>query len=397
MKENILENWYNSLKWDSSNLNPYRSLDRQQLDFIYHIFLSFYGDNYFDIKSNNFTSENNSYWIYFLLINNQKNSSFQALKDIAENIDYAIRLGGDFLKRVNSFKKNQSQMRDFLFEIFIYKLLDKSGIYNIKNNYINNRQREGVLRINGIDYLFECRKVYVINKSQIDFRKRLLDQIYLNSVKCKKGIGYLLTVSFKNQLINHKEFLVFEKKISQFYSKLNNLESVSRIDYHDESNEGVLKVIDYNETDAINIHSDNSIQVRLVVRPPEKQIENVLGNYSHELSSNFQISQNDIYKKVKEVLKEKKKQMKNSNYSNNIIFLDFESVVGIDLSLFSSQRKWDEERLNDIRRSLNMDHTICFIIRDYTGNKYESHVLIISSVSDPLFKKALTDMFESQK
>jgi hypothetical protein len=89
--------------------------------------------------------------------------------------------------------------------------------------------------------------------------------------------------------------------------------------------------------------------------------------FAGKVLTNFNFSKEAVYKKLKTVLKEKKKQHKDSGFDNKIIFLDSESITEFYFGLFADNRIYDKYEIERVCQVLHLKCIVCITIRDYRG------------------------------
>lgn len=215
MKKNLLEEWYKETKVLSSPLSINPLVSRKIVDFTYNILLSFFGHKFFTIIIGRDKPIEKIFWIHPLLINSRHRGSIYALYEIAYLIDYSNSLDKGIQIELNNLKTSPEVLRTFFFELYIYQKLDYHNIVNNKKVIAGNQTLEGILNINQTDYLFECRKVFLPNISDLDILRRIQTDFWRESNANKAGIGVICTLKIKPPLQGSID-LVFMRKSSYF-------------------------------------------------------------------------------------------------------------------------------------------------------------------------------------
>jgi hypothetical protein len=201
----------------------------------------------------------------------------------------------------------------------------------------------------------------------------------------KHGWGMILTVNFtrplKGQHINN-----FNDKIKRYFTGFNQLKSKPVIRYEQTDEFGTLKVMDYDPAVLAQLLEERKYEVLFYIEETGRLASNGLPAYEGKIKTNFNWSRQQIYKKFKGVVKEKKIQHRDSGFDNKIIFLDSESFNELYFGLFSDTRVFDLSEVAKVYNSLILGCILCVIIRDYRKEKPRVDVTIMRP--DSLAKEA---------
>jgi hypothetical protein len=80
------------------------------------------------------------------------------------------------------------------------------------------------------------------------------------------------------------------------------------------------------------------------------------------------VNNSQIYKKLESLLKEKKKQHKDSSFENKIIFLDSESLPEFHLNIFQAEPMFDIELVKQVYHKVGFKAILCIVRRFYDDN-----------------------------
>jgi hypothetical protein len=307
-------------------------------------------------------------WLYSLLAGKSHLGCIGVLFEIALLIEYAKTLDEGIQKEMKQLIRNPKNLRSFFSELYIYYLLDLQGISNKKKIKVGNQIIEGTCTMAGKEFLFECRKLYMPNLEELDIKRRLLNDLYFFGNSLKHGYGMICTIHFKKPL-QAKHRLNFAKMIRQYFEGFNKLKSAPTINYTHEDELGTFKAINYDILSFEEITKLKSYDILFYLIQPENPIPNIPYQYVGKIISNFGTSKRDIYKKLEQILKEKKEQHKNSIFKNKIIFLDSESFPEFQMGLFTDSKMYDKNEIIRICNKLNLKEIIC-VIRRYYLNEY---------------------------
>jgi hypothetical protein len=388
--QNLLEDWYKEALIISSPLNITPLIERKKVDFIYQTLSGLLGNSFFKVATNQDKAIAKISWLFSLLSNYKNRSCIHALYDISRLIKYAEVLDQSIRKDLSDLKKNPENLRTFFFELFIYRLLDNNNVPNIKKPVINGQTLEGICKILGEEYLFECRKMFLPKINDLDIMRRLMMDIYKQGQKMKAGVGMILSISLRRPINGvHREN--FAKKIQEYFKALNNIKTAVTIRYNLEDEFGSFSAIDYNEASLIEIKSKKNYDVLYYVKPPDMPIPDIPNFYQARIACNFSILESKIYKKLEDILKEKAAQHRNSPIKNKIIFLDSEMLPEFHMNLFQNEGMYHPEKVKSIYEKLNLKDILCVVRRKYSDKGI--HVLVDTFCSEA--SKPVADYIKS--
>lgn len=332
---NLLNSWQKNTYLISSPLSIIQKVSRNKVSFIYDTLLSFFGEKYFEIKPYSDKPIEKISWLFSLLSNNNHIGCIGALYELVKLIQYSKTLDESIQKELHDLKKNPQNLRAFFFELFIYNLLDKNRIPNKKKTLVGRQVIEGSFIISNNEYLFECRKVFMPKIQELDIMRRLMTDFWQYGKTMKKGMGMICTINLKRPLSGrHRSH--FETRIKQYFEDFNKLTHLSKnkIDYFVEDEFGDFKAIDYDEATLIEVEELKKYDILFYIIPPIIPIPEQPNRYGVKIICNFSVYQSKIYKKLENVLKEKKEQHKNSPFKNKILFIDSETLPEFHMGLF---------------------------------------------------------------
>ena len=212
--------------------------------------------------------------------------------------------------------KNPRQLRDAFFELYISYLLQFNNIPISIDSSIQGKEIDIIGRIDGIDFIGECKKIYSINHNFLNtinnlkeiFRSKLSKNYYKN----------WLTITIKFTNINDEEN---EKNITR---KLDDLLSLKNFNSY-KDNEGELNVYDFNENENIQFIL-NSNEYHIVC-----QIVPNINSHTLNFMSSIDISIYSIKQKVKSVITNKIEQHSKSPNIQKIYFFDNEITPDLQM------------------------------------------------------------------
>ncbi len=358
---NLLDEWKKEFNWISSNLNPNKKCDRNDIERLVNIFLQYFGKEYFEISLEQNRTLEKTNWIFELL--QQKDlSSLIALHEIGNLVKYLETLDEAIQKKLFSSVKSYKEFQNLLFEIYTYRLLDYNRITNEKKVWRGNQELEGTCKIGEKEFIFECRKSYSYDFGKLDALRSILKQIPVEINK--KGVSMVGYIVIKRNYKGAKQkiFDALKKYSDQINSPVFNVPFC----YSDGDCE--FKTMPYSESlymEWRSLQEQGKLDIIIKVSPPFMKCPDNLNYYPVEIIKRFFVTQEMVTKKLLETINKKRKQHKASKDKNRLIFIDNEMGRNFRLPLIWNESSIDEKA---IQRELNKKDTkdvVCIIIRNY--------------------------------
>ncbi|WP_100336624.1 hypothetical protein [Hymenobacter chitinivorans] len=371
---NTLEQWHKNALLISSPYLIKANVSREKITFIYEQLKAGFGEKFFYLKTGIDIPLDKTIWIHQLLANMNHLGSIGALYHIALLIQYAHTLESNIYDEIRRIKNNPRNLRTFFYELFIFNILDKGKIENKKKFTVGLQEIEGTCIINGKIFLFECRKVFMPKIEELDIKKRLMEVFYIKSRKINKGIGMICGIKMTRPITgNYRQS--FEEKISTYFDNFNKHTGFNEIDYTVEDRTGTFTATNYNEASLIEAKEIKNYDVLFYLSPKENKGEmiHLIGG----TQSMFQVPQTAIYKKLENILKEKKKQHINSIYKNKIIFIDTEIFPSLDMDIFQTETSFDVDMLKNVYNKVCRDTILIITRRIYHKEEPEIKVAAV--------------------
>lgn len=373
--KNLLALWYKEAFTLSSPFNLQSKIARSKVDFIHTKLLDFFGSRFFNVDPNVDKTINKIHWIYSLLANSNHLGCYHALHDICLLIDYSKRLDLSIQKELQQLKRNPENLRTFFFELFVYRILDQHTIPNEKKPLVNNQTLEGICILKGQEFLFECRKSFLPNISELDIKRRLMTDIWQLSQSQKHGTGMICTLQLSRPVLGiHRENA--KQKLRAYFKTLNEIEGENRIAYTHSDEYGTFAAINYDEADLIEIKAKKEYDVLLYIVPPKYPVPGIPNYYHAEVACNFSLNRSEIYKKLETVLREKKKQHRHSAL-HKILFLDNETLPEFHMNLFQNESMYEPTMVQEVYNKIGFKDILCIIKRQYDDDGIHIHADVI--------------------
>lgn len=362
--ENLLSEWYQEAQVLSSPFAIKTEYSRIKVDFIYKTLEEFFGLRFFGANAGIDKAIDKISWLFSLVSSNKSVLCYNALYDVCLLIDYSKSLDEPLQKEMQQLKANPENLRAFFFELFIFRMLDLYKVPNAKKVISENQVLEGTFELNDTTFLFECRKVFMPKMEELDIKRRLMTDFWQLGQKYQTGTGLICTIKLNRPLAGiHRSDL--GNKLRIFFKKLSTFKTQVKVDYTYVGNYGEFKAIDYDEATLIEIKAKKEYDVLYYVIPPKIPAQGMLNRYQAFIGCNFSVAEKDIVKKLETVLKEKKKQHKNSSYQNKVIFLDSESLPEFHMNIFQPGGMHNLEMIRQAYDKAGLKDILCIIRRYY--------------------------------
>jgi hypothetical protein len=209
---------------------------------------------------------------------------------------------------------------------------------------------------------------------EVDVKWRVLRDLALVGGKLRHACGMICTLHF-NKPIQGKHRNNFSNMIKTYFDGINDLTVLPEIKYTHTDEFGEFKAINYDKAALEQIKESKDFEILYYLEQTDKVAENGLPMFEGKIITNFNISKNEVYKKLKTVLREKKDQHRSSGFDHKVIFLDSESITELYFGMFAGGRLFDPEEIWRVYTSLNLDCIVCIILRDYRRSKPEFYTV----------------------
>ena len=173
--KNILTGWMKEAIWLSSQINPNKTIRRGTVHLIYDSLVRYFGIDYFDPNFD--ISNRNDNWIYYLL-GRRDSSGIQALADLSKQLEYLLTLERSIQDKLKSVIRQPGKFRELMFEIYVFSVLDVSGVVNNKKVDIGGVEVEGEMVIDAQYCIFECNRPYSTKQKEIAKLKSLSGYLF---------------------------------------------------------------------------------------------------------------------------------------------------------------------------------------------------------------------------
>lgn len=365
MNINILAEWKREFFVLSSVLHFNKQYEREHINAVESILLEFFGEDFFIYPINTISGIENKNWIHELLAQ-KDHISLLALFEVCNILEYSKKLDISIQSKLKSTLNSIGSFQDLFFELYTYRLLDFNRIKNKKKIWQGNRELEGECWINNKRFMFECKKLYAIQQEEIDAVMAIGNEFLLRIQSihvAKELIGY---VFLKKEVKTAKgRFSKRLKDYLKFFEKNPN----EKIDVVYEDDLGKMQIEEFDTARFIEYgYSLPGPNVIFRLTPPTVILPDSPSHFRLNIQQYFVQTQSKITKKLLEVIRQKRKQHKESKDENRIFFLDNERLRSLKFPLLSPGQLDNDEEIQAYINSKETKDIVCIIDRDYIAN-----------------------------
>lgn len=235
------------------------------------------------------------------------------------------------------------------------------------------------------DYIFECRKAFLPKILELDVMRRIIKDIWQHGQTMMYDRGMICSIIF-NRPIQGVHRSNFIDKFRKFLAELIKVDERDSINYQDNDEYGCFTAVDYNEANLFEVKAKKQYDVLLYVVPPTTSVKSISNFYEVKMLCTFSVYQQQVYKKLETILREKMRQHKKSPVKNKVIFLDSEIIPEFHMNLFHNEGLYDLDLIKKVYDKIKMKDVLCIIRRVY--NEEETCVLVDIIAPDHLKKTA---------
>lgn len=405
---NHLEEWKLTHYWSSADLNlSSKRYKRKSVEILYGRLRKALPEKFYQANSR-FLDSHKSNWIHSLLAQQNHLPSIIALDDFVTLIEYIHQKGGILLKTLNSHLYRYDRLRDFLFEVYIYRLLELSGISFEPKKQIKNREVEGVCTIGGLEFLFECKKIYMPDVEWWNLVRYLFFQVdekiqTSNNLRAAKDglIGVIkLNITDDNEKQIKKIKAAYTERINSFFKEFNKSKYNSvQYKHNDPEKYGIFEIVDYSP-EKFKEYQDNAETYNILfkITPPPILSTVSMNHYRGVTYQHFGFKQEEVIEKFKNALAKKLNQL--ADTTRRIFFFESESTNDLSkLDLFKMPSMFDESKIMPIiGDKLRPDDILCIILKKY-GNDTEpqTQFFVYGGPNHPEVKNIITNLARNKR
>lgn len=358
----LLDRWKQHFYYLSSDLNPYKVLKREYVDFIYNTFLEFWGIEHFyadvivDIDSDK---------LHYILTNIAKPSrgSFYFLLETALLIDYARKSRPSQFKKLDSVKYISTHCRDIFFEIYIDWILSIHDIYYDVNVMVGLQEIEGYCSIENVRYLVECKMKYSVATDEIKIKKHMLALVIRTFKALTTGFECIGIIRIKEGMT------VTQNTLAEIFKRLKNkfvTTSGAEQEFIIEADELVLKIGPLDTATLIELRN-NLIPYDAYFTVVDRHVidEEGLARFRVSVRFNQVIKRHLVAEKLLTSVKKARRQH-SSNKTSMILFINNETTNDFHRPLIAT----DDAEFPELQSYLDNrtpDTIVVVLVRSFVG------------------------------
>lgn len=374
-KFNILELWKRNFDYKTSNLHSKKHpiILRESVTFIFKIFNDFFGEEYFQIDKIKYSKEQklvldrNS--IYQLLISESDNS-FYTLLDMAALISFSKRLNVDLYNKLVSVKNDYFGLREYLFEVFVYRLLINGNIpFKIKPE-INGKEFEALFSFNEKPGIIECKKIYSIERNRYSYLQNNFNLFFKKWMDYQIDVFAFFFAPSKDLNVLSEESELVKKHISEYFELVRKEKNINFLFERFNSKGEKILHIERNKPGLL----DN---LRMVFKTPyvffSAHLTPLHGNIESSFINfysgyYFSFTEQEIENKIIKELKKKRNQHKETKDIYRVFFFENEGTSFGEIPLITNKILKSDYILNYLKQK-NSNDIVCIVDKNFLPNQ----------------------------
>lgn len=149
---------------------------------------------------------------------------------------------------------------------------------------------------------------------------------------------------------------------------MNKFKVAPEIKYRIEDEFGIFYAINFDEASLVEIKNRKEYDILFYIQPTNVMTKDGM-RYIGKIVSNFSVAESKIYDKLKAVLKEKKRQHRNSLYNDKVIIIDNEVFPEFHMGLFHNEKSYDIKKVEQVYKDLNLQDILIIVHRNYAYDR----------------------------
>ena len=364
---NILEEWKKNYYLITSPLSieRHKNINRDSVDFIYETLISFFGTEYFRLKKTKHIRDKNidlnKNFIYQLL-DVTSNNAFYSVLEVAALLSFSKKLNELQYEKLKSFVNDTNSLRNYLFEIFIYRLFTGNNLpINIKPT-IKGQELEGTFVFKGRSGLIECKKLYATEINRYAHLQELLNMFIKKWTKLQVKIFAFLIAPSKDEKRLSKEKELMKKWLNEYFDEIKLNQSIDFIFERFNSEGDKILHIEKNKPGLFeNMQQTLKVPHAYFSVYPPPVINK--GDYNYFRFVNgyyFSVLEEDIQEKILNELKKKRRQHRGLEFFYRIFFFENESTIFGEFPL-ATQNIIESNLISNYLNSKDSNDVVCLI------------------------------------
>lgn len=383
---NLLSEWFVTAQRHTA------VIDEPVISDIHDTLLKYFGVDYFIVEPNYDPQLKDLSWIWTLLSNVDNVSCMHALYDIAQLTKYLHTIDPDIIREFHELKGNAENLRAFYFELFVFRMMDNSGIPNQKKIVIDQQPLDATCTIDGQLFLVECKKNFQPDVGDWDVIRRLTIDFMKASRRFSVGEGVICSIRLARP-ITGKQYHVFQQLIRECSSRWKVAPDFLITPVKVTIPEGTIALDPFNEQllKALEAESPD------VLCHTQKQGDFVEGKGQlYEVGVGFMKSvyNDELYKSLERSLERKHRQHKRSSIEQKIFIFDSETIPELHMNLFQSEDMLEVEKAKQVYEKLRMKEIVCLVERRYNETRPFIRGIVLTPPALKKFGETLIGIIE---
>ncbi len=373
---NIIEEWKSQMYQITSPLAIKRNtyVSRETIDFIYNTLIDFFGYDYFIVNRVVNTRDENlllSRNAIYQLLHKMSDNSFNSITEIAALLAFSKKLPTTIHDKIVSVKSDIKALRNYLFEIFIYRMFIGNNItLNIKP-LVKGKELEALFSFNGKLGVIECKKLYnteIIKQSHLEYCFHIFFRAWIKKIQL--GIFAFIISPTNDEKSYAEEKEIITKGIEQYMEELKIKQTMDFIFERFNSKGQKILHIEKNKPGLFE-------NMKLLFKEPYAFFSAYppssmkVGGYNYFRFYNgyyYTVSAEDINRKIIKEIEKKRRQHKDLNTYYNLYFFENEASNFGEFPLVTDSIINSDLILNHVK-SKETNDIICIIDKMFFPNK----------------------------
>jgi hypothetical protein len=303
---------------------------------IVQIFQDFFDEEYFDVpyeklavRSNPQVYFNRNLLFNYMTINST--DSYYVISEIASLLKFSKEKFPPVYTNLSANRKNPDDLRSYLYEVFIIRLLYYNGYPLVPKPEIEignkTKELDGIVKINDKHCLIECKKTHVVEKNRYDYLvSSLLNYFHFWMQHQQEHFAFILAPKNEEKKLGEYKKVVTEA-FRNYYKKLLKGERPENPYIIELENETLLHIEEKKPGLFENVSKTIKVPYSFLnVYPPPTGLNKEKNNYQFHFGITTSFTKDEAFKNFIQKLENKRKQHKEIKGIPKIFFFDNERL-----------------------------------------------------------------------
>lgn len=396
---NVLLEWKKQMYYETSpfSIEKRVSFNRDNVDFIYNCFLDFFGLEYFNVDRVKYVKEPFAFLernIVFQLLNSASHNAFYQILEWATLISYCKKLDEGLYAKLLSVKEDLFSLRDYLFEVFTYRMFSGNHITFLLKPIIKGKELEAILRFKGEDCLVECKKLYSTERNRQSHLQYMLTEFFKRWLDLQFNVFAFIFSPSKDEDRLSEEKNSFSKWLDEYVDLVKEKQDYDFVFERHNSQGGVVLHIEKSKTGLFEHLQQITKEPHAYfsVYPPSFRKRGEANYFRFINGYFFTVGQEEIEKKIINEIKKKRNQHKNAGFKYRIFFFENEATNNGEMPLITP-KILNSSLIQDYINAKESNDIICIINKNFFPHqpaKFDMQIFCKPEFSD--IKEALERM-----